>query len=80
MRILIGLFFSTFLITAPMYSHAAHHEKKSTGEKVVSAAKKNPGTTVGVVTCGVAIAFFPPAALVCGGAIAVGAGVDNIND
>ena len=80
MRILVGLFFSIFLIAAPLYGHAAHHEKKSAAEKVTSAAKKNPGTTVGVAACGVAIAFFPPAALVCGGAIALGAGVDNINN
>ena len=80
MRILVGLFLSTFLIAAPMHSQAAHHEKKSAVEKVASAAKKNPGTTVGVAACGVAIAFFPPAALVCGGAIAAGAGVDSIDD
>ena len=47
--------------------------------QVFEKIKENPGTSVGLAACGVAIAFFPPAALVCGGAIAAGAGVDQAN-
>ena len=42
--------------------------------------KENPGKSIGVVGCGVAIAFFPPAAAVCALTVATGAVVDEIDD
>ena len=79
MRTLIALSFMipTFLIAG--HSLAGHHGKATIGDKAISKIKENPGTSVGVAACGVAIAFFPPAALVCGGAIAAGAGLDQAN-
>ena len=41
---------------------------------------ENPGKSIGVVGCGVAIAFFPPAAAVCALTVATGAVVDEIDD
>ena len=41
---------------------------------------ENPGKSIGVVGCGVAIAFFPPAAAVCALTVATGAVVDAIDD
>ena len=79
MRTLITLFFFFFIVSIPVYSFAANHEKASLVDKTISTVKENPGTSVGVAACGVAIAFFPPAALVCGGALAAGAGIDQAN-
>ena len=79
MRTLWVLFLTTFILLAPAYGIAGHHEKKSTGDQLISAAKENPGKTTGVAACGIAIAFFPPAALMCGGAIIAGAGLDNMS-
>ena len=42
--------------------------------------KENPGKSVGVVGCGVAIAFFPPAAAVCALTVGTGAVVDEVSD
>jgi hypothetical protein len=67
---------------------AASHAKKEMNDKgmvenavdkSVETVKENPGVSTGVAACGVAIAFFPPALLVCGGAIAAGAGVDQVS-
>ena len=41
---------------------------------------ENPGKSIGVVGCGVAIAFFPPAAAVCALTVATGAVVDEIDN
>ena len=79
MRTLIALFFITCIVSIPNYSFAADHEKASVVDKTISTIKENPGVSVGVAACGVAIAFFPPAALVCGGALAAGVGVDQTN-
>lgn len=75
----LALFAASLL--APNLVLAADHEKKdgSYTDKAVGVVKENPGSSVGVVACGVAIAFFPPALLVCGGAVAAGAGVDYTN-
>ena len=43
----------------------------------ISTVKENPGKSAGVAGCGVAIAFFPPAALICGATIVAGAAVDG---
>ncbi len=66
---------------------AASHSKdmkdkgmvESAVDKSVEVVKDNPGASTGVAACGIAIAFFPPALLVCGGAIAAGAGVDHVS-
>ena len=39
----------------------------------VATVKENPGKSAGVAGCGIAIAFFPPAALICGATIVAGA-------
>ena len=41
---------------------------------------ENPGKSIGVVGCGVAVAFFPPAAAVCALTIATGAVVDEVDN
>ena len=43
----------------------------------VATVKENPGKSAGVAGCGIAIAFFPPAALICGATIVAGAAVDG---
>jgi hypothetical protein len=77
MRTILMLLFMSFVFIAPTGSFAA--EDKSVTDKAVTVVKENPGASVGVAACGVAVAFFPPALLICGGAIAAGAGVDHIN-
>jgi hypothetical protein len=79
MRALITLFFMASIVLISNHGLAAHHEKSSITDEAISKIKENPGTSVGVAACGVAIAFFPPAALICGGAIAAGTGVDRVN-
>jgi hypothetical protein len=79
MRTLITLFFITCIVSIPVYSFAANHEKASVVDKTISTVKENPAASAGVAACGVAIAFFPPAALICGGALAAGMGVDQAN-
>ena len=78
MRALSVIVLSTLILLAPAYGIAGHHEKKSATAQLVTVAKENPGKTTGVAACGIAIAFFPPAALMCGGAIVAGAGLDNM--
>ena len=43
----------------------------------VATVKENPGKSAGVAGCGVAILFFPPAALICGATIIAGAAADG---
>jgi len=77
MRTFLALFFMTLVTIAPTYSFAADDKDSSMSDKAVTVVKENPGTSVGLAACGVAIAFFPPALLICGGVIAAGAGVDH---
>ena len=78
--VVITLFVASLL--APGFAMADKHEMKKDGsvaDKAVGVVKENPGTSVGVVACGVAVAFFPPALLLCTGSVGVGAGVDYSN-
>ncbi len=77
MRTFLALLFMTLVAIAPTYSFAAEDKDASMTSKAVTVVKENPGTSVGVAACGVAIAFFPPALLICGGALVAGAGVDH---
>jgi hypothetical protein len=82
MRIIIALSFVTCLALMPNYSFAAGQGKTSMetmANEAISTIKENPGTSAGVAACGIAIVFFPPAALVCGGTLAAGVGVDQSN-
>jgi len=74
MRIIVSLTLAMFLLGISSNSFATSHTKKSAYS--TSIITDNPGTTVGVAACGVAVAFFPPALLVCGGTIVTGAAVD----
>lgn len=78
MRTFLALLFMSLVAIAPTYSFAAEDKDSSMSDKAVTVVKENPGISVGVAACGVAIAFFPPALLICGGAIAAGAGVDHV--
>jgi hypothetical protein len=80
MRTFLATLFMASIVLVSNHSLAAHHGKASIGDKTISTIKDNPGTSMGVAACGVAIAFFPPAALVCGGAIAAGATVDQTSN
>jgi hypothetical protein len=66
-------------MTAPTHTFAAGHQDKSITKKAITVIEKNPGASVGVAACGVAVAFFPPALLVCGGVLTLGVGVDQTN-
>jgi hypothetical protein len=77
MRTFLALLFMTLVVVAPTYSFAADDKDGSMTDKAVTVVKDNPGVSVGVAACGVAIAFFPPALLICGGALVAGAGVDH---
>ncbi len=79
MRTILTLLFMSFIFIAPTYSFAAEKKDTSVTDKAVTVVKENPGASVGVAACGVAVAFFPPALLICGGAIAAGAGVDHVS-
>ena len=79
MRIFVTLFFITIISAFPSLSNASSDKNASAADKAVEVVKENPGASAGVAACGVAIAFFPPAALVCGGAIAAGLGVDKVS-
>ena len=78
MRIIVSLTVAVFLLGIASSSFAASHEKKSGYS--TSTIKNNPATTAGVVACGVAVAFFPPALLVCSGTIVTGAAVDAASE
>ena len=79
MRTFLFLLFMTFIMAAPNYSFAADDKDSSMTDKAVTVVKDNPGASVGVAPCGVAVAFFPPALLICGGALAAGVGVDHVS-
>ena len=79
MRKLFVILFVTLVVSIPNYSFAGRHEKSTIADKTISTIKANPATSAGAVACGVAIAFFPPAAIVCGGALVAGASVDQVN-
>ena len=78
MRIIISLTIAMFLVGVSSNSFAASHAKKS--EYSASIITDNPATTVGLAACGVAVAFFPPALLVCSGTIVTGAAVDAASE
>ena len=88
--ILVGTL-AGLLVLAPALAFAQQKTEKSTIDTVTDGAKKaadatvevvkeHPGKSTGVVACGVAVAFFPPALLVCGGALVAGTGVDVVKD
>ena len=60
----------TSILVTPRLSYAEENV-------AISTVKENPGKSVGVAGCGVAIAFFPPAALICGTTIIAGAAADG---
>jgi len=53
---------------------------KKAADATVELVKEHPGKSTGVVACGVIVAFFPPALLLCGGALVAGTGVDVVAD
>ncbi|MBT3553929.1 MAG: hypothetical protein HOO19_10240 [Rhodospirillaceae bacterium] len=91
MRTFIALTAAAMLALAPALAFAAEKMEKSTLDAVTDGAKKaadatvevvkeHPGKSTGVVACGVVVAFFPPALLLCGGALVAGTGVDVVAD
>ena len=66
----VFMFFTSMLVT-PRLSYAEENV-------AISTVKENPGKSAGVAGCGVAIAFFPPAALICGVVIAGGVAADEL--
>ena len=75
MRALFVLGFSLLMVLASMLvtQRASHAEENV----AVATVKENPGKSAGVAGCGVAILFFPPAALICGATIIAGAAADG---
>ena len=61
----------TSMLVTPRLSYAEENV-------AISTVKENPGKSAGVAGCGVAIAFFPPAALICGAVIAAGVAADEL--
>ena len=91
MRTFIALTAAAMLALAPALAFAAEKMEKSTLDAVTDGAKnaadatvevvkEHPGKSTGVVACGVVVAFFPPALLLCGGALVAGTGVDVVAD
>ena len=78
MRIIVSLTLAIFVLGISSDGFATSHTK--TAAYPTSMITDNPGTTVGVAACGVAVAFFPPALLVCGGTIIAGAAVDAASE
>ena len=85
MRTFIALTAAAMLALAPALAFAAEKMEKSTLDAVTDGAKKAADATVEVVkehpgkSTGV-VAFFPPALLLCGGALVAGTGVDVVAD
>ena len=84
MRKILTYTFTGMLALAPLTAMANGHAKKEMKDqgvvgKTTEVVKTHPGKSAAVVACGVAIAFFPPALLVCGGAAAGGVTVDEVN-
>ena len=91
MRTFTSLALAVMLGLAPAVAFAQEKMDKSTMDTVTEGAKKaadatvelvkeHPGKSTGVVACGVIVAFFPPALLLCGGALVAGPGVDVVTD
>ncbi|MFP6736127.1 MAG: hypothetical protein VB959_20105 [Rhodospirillales bacterium] len=91
MRTFTSLALAVMLGLAPAVAFAQEKMDKSTMDTVTEGAKKaadaavglvkeHPGKSTGVVACGVIVAFFPPALLLCGGALVAGTGVDVVTD
>ena len=91
MRTFTSLAIAVMLGLAPALAFAQEKMEKSTMETATGGAKKgadaivelvkeHPGKSTGVVACGVVVAFFPPALLLCGGALVAGTGVDVVAD
>ena len=91
MRIFTALTVAAMFALAPGLIFAQEKMEKSTLDTVTDGAKKaaeataevvkdNPGKSTGVVACGVVVAFFPPALLLCLGALVAGTGVDVVAD
>lgn len=62
-------------------SHAKSYKPKGfvpASKGVLGEVADNPGKSIGVAGCGVAIAFFPPAALACGALIVTGTAADEL--
>ena len=91
MRTFTSLALAVMLGLAPAVAFAQEKMDKSTMDTVTEGAKiaadatvelvkEHPGKSTGVVACGVIVAFFPPALLLCGGALVAGIGVDVVTD
>ena len=91
MRTFTSLALAVMLGLAPAVAFAQEKMDKSTMDTVTEGAKnaadatvelvkEHPGKSTGVVACGVIVAFFPPALLLCGGALVAGTGVDVVTD
>ncbi len=91
MRTFTSLALAVMLGLAPAVAFTQEKMDKSTMDTVTEGAKKaadatvelvkeHPGKSTGVVACGVIVAFFPPALLLCGGALVAGTGVDVVTD
>ena len=91
MRTFTSLALAVMLGLAPAMAFAQEKMDKSTMETVTEGAKKaadatvelvkeHPGKSTGVVACGIIVAFFPPALLLCGGALVAGTGADVVAD
>ena len=86
MRFCLILCFSIFfgaasiLATANMSFAATYKPKgfKPAPTGVIAKVSNNPGKSLGAAGCGVAIAFFPPAAVVCGALILTGTAADEV--
>ena len=61
----------TSMLVTPRLSYAEENV-------AISTVKENPGKSAGVAGCGVVIAFFPPATLICGAVIAAGVAADEL--
>ena len=76
MRALFVLGLSLFLVLTSML--VTPGPSYAEDNVAVATVKENPGKSAGVAGCGVAIAFFPPAALICGAVIAAGVAADEL--
>ena len=84
MRKITTLIVAGLLALTPLSVSAGDNSKTKEKDpnlatKAVEAVQNNPAKSASVVICGVAIAFFPPALLVCGSAAAGGTVVDEIS-
>jgi len=75
MRALFVLGLSLFMVlTSMLVTPGLSYAEENV---VISTVKENPGKSVGVAGCGIAILVFPPAALICGATIIAGAVADG---